>query len=653
MILGAAYYPEFYNNWDRDIELMAELGFKVVRMAEFSWCVMEPQEGKFEFEWLEKVINKFSKKGIKTILGTPTGSPPQWLSNKYSDLAVTNIKKDANSISGGFGNYCKNHPDYREYSQKIVYAMVNYFKDNQNVIMYQIDNEFMGTPCYCDNCKNAYIEWVKNNYNSIDDYNEKLMTIFQGRKLNSFEDIRLPISLNNVVNPAVLVDYKKFVSNSYIEYCKLQVDIIKKLSPKTLVTTNFCTLFNDFDHFEMAKMFDVGGIDTYPKADMDYSLRNSFKLDLTRALKKKNFWVLEQQCSPVAFREYNYSLEPLEARLYTYKSIGHGADGIVYFRFNTPHSGGERYGAGILRHDEEKGRIFYEVKQICDEINLLKDMLENSEKSKAKIAIMYSNLSAWVMSEGKKISKDIDYITEIKNCYKCFLDKNIDIDFVTINDDLSMYQLVIAPCLASVSKQDGEHLKSYINNGGKCIFTYFSGMFNEYNNITKNFYLGELRELLGIKITEWAVPYKDKNYTFTFKDKIYPAETLNMVVQNESATVLGNFNHGYYKNNPSVTENKFGKGRAYYVATGNSAEFLYDFVNSIINLNNPLLNNIIGENIDIKVREKGDKKLIIVMNHYDFDKTIELKEKFTNALTGKLISGKVTLKAFDVLLLYN
>lgn len=655
MVLGASYYPEFYqqDRWQKDVDSMAEIGFKVVRMAEFAWCRLEPSEGQYDFSWLDKIIGLFAQKGIKTILGTPTGAPPYWILNKYSDLAISDIQRNPNNIVGGFGNYCKNHPGYREYSKKIVSALAEHYKDNENVIMFQIDNEFMGTPCYCDNCKNAFIAWAKDKYQTIENYNKETMTMFQGRELSSFDDIILPIKASITANPAYLMNYKKFISDSYYDYCKIQVDEIKKIMPNVMVTTNFCTLFMDFDHFKMVELFDIAGCDTYPKADGDKSLRNSMKLDLNRALKKKNFWVLEQQCSPVAFREYNYTLEPLEARLFTYKSMAQGADGIVYFRWNAIHTGGERFGAGIIRHEDQKGRTYYEVKQICDEINSMNDFLDGSEKSKSKVAIVYSNLSSWVLSEGRKISKDISYIDEIRTVYDSLYRANIDIDFVTSGDDISSYELVIAPAFACAREEDAKWLEEYTANGGQCLFSFMSGMFNENNYISSNYYQGVLRDLLGIKVTEWAVPYQGENFGFEYEDKEYPAQIMNMVLELESAQSLGTYTKGFYKNTPALTVNKFGKGKAYYLGTSLDKEFTKKFVSSLIDLSDAGFTKILGDSIDIKAREKDGKTLFIVMNHESYEQTITLNKEFKNALTGEIAEKTQILKPFDTMLLMD
>lgn len=653
MTLGVAYYPEFYDRkkWEKDVNEIAEIGFKVVRMAEFAWCRLEPYENQYDFTWLEEIIEAFAQKGIKTILGTPTGAPPQWAVLKYPDLTTQNKSKTPNNFVGGFGSYCKNHAGYRELSKKIVTALVSHFKDNENIIMYQIDNEFMGEVCYCDACTKAYTEWAKKEYVTIENYNKKMMTIFQGRELQSFDDFIALTTYKNIVNPAVLMDYKKFVSQTYYDYCKNQVDIIRKISPTVMVTSNYCTLFNNFDHFRMATMFDVAGVDTYPKADNDFSLRNSYKLDLTRALKKKGFWVLEQQCSPVAFREYNYSLEPLEARLYTFKSIGHGADGIVYFRWNATHSGGERYGAGIIRHENEKGRIYYEVKRICEEIETVREYLDDSEKKSAKIAMVFSLKSYWALSEGRKITKDLDYTYVQMKLYSDLLYKNIDIDFVIPGDDISSYDIVIASTMASVNEEEANWLEKYVSNGGNCICTFTSGMFTEYNHITDKYYQGELRELLGIKVTEWDVPYQNENYTFKFNNKNYPATLLNMVLEPETAQCIGTYNNGFYKDSACITVNNYGKGKAYYVATKSNSDFILDLLNEIVPLNELVCEDIMGDMVDVKIRVKNGENFYIVMNYENIDKKIELKRNFTNTLTGEVLNGVIELKAFDVLLL--
>ena len=653
MYIGVSYYPEFENKevWQSDIDQIAEMGFNVVRMAEFAWCRMEPREGAYDFTWLEEVIEGFGKKGIKTVLGTPTGAPPQWILNKYPDLSPMDKNGVRYHHVGGFGQYCKTHPGYREYSRKIVHEMATYFKGNPYVIMYQIDNEFMGQPCFCEHCAQAYIEWIKQEHETIEAYNTHLFTMFQGRELACFEEAKTPKNPNGAVNPGLLMDYKKFTSRMYIEYCKIQADAIREVAPEVAITSNFCTLFQGFDHFEMAELFDVGACDTYPKADNDESLRNALKLDLTRALKKENFWVLEQQCSPVAFREYNYSLEPLESRLYTYKSIAHGADGIVYFRWKATHSGGERFGAGILRHDGQKERTYYEVKRICDEVKQIEAYLDGSERKHAKVAMIYSNLSIWAVEEGRKINQDISYTAEMIKYYKYFQNESVALDFVHVGDDLSTYDVVIAPLMAVVTEKERQWIEAYVKQGGKAIFGMMSGMFDAYNQISSNYYQGVLRDLLGIRVLEWATPYKNENYTMSFNGVDYVANTMNMVLELEGAETVATYNHGFYKGTPAITVNVFGKGEAYYVGTSSDDIGLKSILDAVLGDRKENSQEVIAcNNLDIQIRTKEGMTLYFIMNQKSTKGEVTFKMPFLNVLTKESMVGTFEVKPYDVLL---
>ncbi len=654
MYIGVSYYPEFDQPeiWEKECDAIAEIGFNVVRMAEFAWCRMEPSEGVYDFEWLDTVIGLFGERGIKTILGTPTGAPPQWIINRYPDVLRMSREGVQYQQVGGFGEYCKNHPAYREYSRKIVHAMAEHFKDNPNVMMYQIDNEFMGQVCYCEHCQEAYKTWIKEEYKTIENYNTHLFTIFQGRELASFEEALIPKNPAGGVNPGLLMDYRKFTSYTYIDYCKLQADTIREVDSEVAITSNFCTLFQEFDHFKMAELFDVGGCDTYPKADNDESLRNALKLDLTRALKKANFWVLEQQCSPVAFREYNYSLEPLEARLYTYKSIAHGADGIVYFRWKATHSGGERFGAGILRHDLEKGRTYHEVKAVCEEIKQLEPWLDGSIKNPSKVAILYSNMSIWALENGRKINQDMSYTKELTRLYEYFKKESVGVDFVRPYDALESYEVIVAPMMAVVTKEEAEWLTSYVEQGGKVIFGFMSGMFDAYNRISSNYYQGELRALLGVKVLEWATPYQGENYTVQFQDKAYKIDTLHMITELEGATALATYNEGFYKGTPAITEHAVGEGKAYYVGAGIGNEGFKAIFEGILgkSLSSTL---VYSEQLDVQERVKGDETMYFVMNHVGTSGQVTVSEVMKNSLTGEEVVGTVEVAPYDVLLLMH
>ena len=175
---GADYYPEHWpeERWPADAELMKAAGFNIVRLAEFSWSLLEPEEGAYDFEWLDKAIAILAQQEIDVILGTPTAAPPPWLMSKQDDLFI--VTQDGRRLTYGLRReYCPNNPLYHQHTKQIVSKMAAHYAGNPAVIGWQIDNEF-GDRCYCEICHGAFHQWLQNRYGNLETLNEKWGTIF-------------------------------------------------------------------------------------------------------------------------------------------------------------------------------------------------------------------------------------------------------------------------------------------------------------------------------------------------------------------------------------------------------------------------------------------------------------------------------------------
>ncbi len=656
MYIGAAYYPEFYSKdkWETDAKLMEKARFNVVRMAEFAWCKLEPKEGEFYFEWLDEIIELMASHGMKTVLGTPSGAPPQWLYSKYPDILPVEYNRYKREI-GCFGNYCMNNKDFLRHVSIIVTKLAEHYKDNDNVILYQIDNELPQDDCYCDSCLSEFKNYLKKEHKTIENYNENLMTVFQGRELSSFDEVYFPLKSRESRPPALVSEYKKFMSETQINFAKLQYEIIHSIDDKKPVTTNYDSTYTGFDHFKMSNMLDLPSFDVYPKADSVEDLETvSFLIDFTRstAKDKTDFWMLEQQCSPCAFKKRNYTLIPGEEMLYTYHSIARGVNNIVYFRFNSTHNGYERFGAGMLRHDNQPGRIYNEVCKITDSLEKVKPYLENTIVKKAEVAILYSCLSDFTLNTPNAVSDEIDYQAEVKRIYHYFYKNNISVDFVEPCEDISSYKIVIAPMFAAMRECDAVWLNDYVKEGGTLLATPLIGLFDEYNNITTNFYIGNVRDLFGVKVNDWYTPYENFENAVEYNNKKYDSRRLSVFLESEGAEILGEYLTEFYAGTTAISKNSFGKGQAYYLGVLGNEILFADILDELIREKCVSTRNVRG-NADICVRENEEREIVFVFNPSIEMKFIEIKGQYKNVLTNSIVEGKLEISSRSTLILTN
>ena len=464
---GVDYYPEQWpeENWERDAQLMSEAGFNVVRLAEFAWAKMEPQEGIFDFDWLDRAIGIFHKLDISVILGTPTASPPPWLAQKNPD--VLRVREDGLRVEYGARRInCPSHTIYRERSQRITNAMAEHFAGNPAVIGWQTDNEF-GDRCYCDICRKEFQTWLQKRYVTLDELNSRWGTVFWSQTYSDWCQIRLPLSTSgSPPNPSLALDFRRFVSDSYVSFQQEQIDILRSKCPEHFITHNLMGFgYNGLDYFDVAKPLDFVSWDNYPLGfwhQLEITPASpALSHDTMRGLKNKNFWVMEQQAGPSGWQTLSSTPRPGVLRLWAYQSIAHGADGVVFFRWRTARFGAEQYWHGLLEHDGRAGRRYNEIKQMGAELKQVGEQTFGAETI-SSVAILQSYDSRFAFQvQGN--STEFAYEKHLAQIYSTLWKRNISVDVISPMAALSKYDLVIAPALHILTDAIAANLREYVH----------------------------------------------------------------------------------------------------------------------------------------------------------------------------------------------
>jgi len=649
MILGVDYYPEHWSKerWKVDIELMKSLGIKFVRLAEFAWHELEPEEGKYNFEWLDEIIHELAKEKIKVILGTPTAAPPIWLVKKYPEILPVDSEGHVMG-PGGRRYYCYNSSKYHELTKKIVTAMAEHYKDNPNVIGWQIDNEFgchESNYCYCDNCLKAFQKWCREKYQNIDNLNESWGMVFWSGSFNSWDEIILPRKTVAIHNPSLLLDYKRFVSDSIVKYQKLQVDILRKITPNKFITHNFMGLFEGVDYYKLSEDLNFVSWDNYPKTPWGYDFKSTaLAHDIMRGVKSKNFWVMEEQSGNVGWPIMAPAPLPGEIRLWTYQAIAHGADAISYFRWRTCNFGAEQYWHGILDYDGKPRRRYEEIKKVAGELEKIREKLEGSI-CENEVAIAYSYDVRWAWKSQPCIP-NFDYLDVLKKFYNVFFDNHIPVDIINPEREVpSKYKLLVVPMLYITNESINKNLKEYVKNGGNLILTFRSGVKNWQNVMTTKTFPGDLKELVGGSVYEYTViDEKEKidvkllNNSLTYKVQNF-CEKLIL----DGASVLAEYSSGPYAGSAAVLENNYFNGKVVYTGADLEKKAIEELVFHLVS--KPKY--IASSDIEILVRRKNNKNFIFVMNHSQ--RSIEVSGIYgKDLITDKDIKGKFSIEPFGV-----
>jgi len=661
MYYGVDYYPEQWpeNEWEKDAQLMSQANINIVRMAEFAWSKIESKEGEFNFEWLDKVINILANYGIKVILGTPTATPPKWLIDKHPDI----LPIDYNGNKLGFGSrrhYCPNNKTYHEYTIKIVKTIAEHYKDNENVLYWQIDNEFgcHRADCHCDNCLEAFKKWLKSKYITIENLNNAWGTIFWSQTYPAWESIIIPKITLTSHNPSLLLDYKRFMSDSFVKYQKIQIDTIKDIIPNAQITHNFMGLFNQIDYYNLAKDLDFVSWDNYPVphfGNYSFRIKNTAERvalshDVMRGLKRKNYWVMEHQSGPTGGEEVGRQLVPGEIRLWTYQSIAHGADSIVYFRWRTASAGSEEYWHGILDHDGIPRRRYEEIKLIGKEVKKIQNIIEGS-KVNAEIAILRSFDNEWAF-EIQPHKNNFKYINQLNNYYKYFYEKNMSVDIVDPLTNLDKYKLVIAPGLIMLNKQILENISLYLQKGGRFLTTFRAGSKNWENRMNTNSLVGPLKDILGIDIEEYGAIPDGEDFLIKIDDDFGEANTWYDVIKPINAKILGLYDSGYITGKPFFTVNYLQNGKAYYVGTIPEEKMLRKILNVVLeDISIQPYPFKVDQSVEISERIKNGKSFYFILNFNDVESHIIVNRPMIDILNDEIIKDSISIKPLEVKIL--
>ncbi len=588
MIFGACYYPEHWekSEWRKHAKLMREAGFNIIRAGDFAWGIMEPKEDEFDFFLLEEAVNTLAEEGIQTVLCTPTAAPPKWLVNKYDILQRDRYGRRENWGSRREG--CANSKDYQRRSVLIAEKMAEHFSRNQNVIAWQVDNEFgchISTRCYCENCRKEFSKWLEKKYGTIENLNKTWGTVFWSLQYDSFDDIILPV-YNSCEpeheqlwshNPSLDLEYRRFASDSWVKYQKLQADAIRKYTDKP-ITHNFMGHFSDIDYYNLAKDLDFVSWDNYPDnqwGSSEYAYV-SMAHETMRGLKNKNFIVVEEQSGPCGWDIMGATPEPGQLRLWTYQALAHGGGGIMYFRFKALPYGMEQYWYGILDHDGIPRRRYYEIQKTAGELKQLEPYIVGRKNQyDALIVKTYDNVWA---HEIKRHAGEFNYAGLLYSYYKA--NARLNINTAVSIGSYEDYKVVYMPGYNVVDLKEIEKIAEYVKNGGTLVTTFRSGTRDGYNNIFTSTLPCAFAELAGIEVEEFSAIRKTAYIAGIVESK---ANIWCDVIKPVTAEVLCTYTNHYFKDKAAVTVNSYGRGKVYYIGCDleePAMEKLVDYISS-------------------------------------------------------------------------
>lgn len=656
------YYGGDYNpdQWDEatiaeDMRLFKKAGINLLTLPVFSWAKLEPDEGVYDFEWLDRIIDQIWANGIYVCLATPTTAQPAWLSTRYPEVLPVDIQ-GRKRTHGMRVFFCVNSLKYRERAAAIAEEFAKRYAHHPALAMWHVSNEY-GTYCYCPTCQAKFRLWLRRRYGTLEELNIRWHTAFWGRVLTSFEEVTLPTELNDDYrfNPAIELDYMRFVTDSTAECFMNEYNVLKKYNPEIPIQTNMSGYIKKLDQFTLTKCLDVVGWDNYPWPHHPPHFI-AMKHDIMRGLKGGQSFVLtEQSPNQQNWQPYNKLKRPGEVRVLSYQALAHGADTVLFFQMRQSIAGQEKFHGAIISHaGHEHTRVFHEAETLGHELEKLGDVFLRG-RSPAKVAILMDWNNWWALELSSGPNKDMDYLNTLSRYYKPFHQRNIPVDFVNpaADTDYSGYALVVAPMLYMTKKGVGEGLTEYVRRGGTLVTTVMSGLVDENDRCVFGEYPGKLRDVLGIWVEEVdALRSEERNrmrMNGVLPQESYECSFLCDLLHPRGAKTLATYESDFYAGMPCVTVNSFGQGKAYYIGTEPEEAFLQDMMDSICREAGVtgLLSADEGVEITRRVGEKGT--VFFVINNRQTEAGVDFGARcFTNLLKGGTISGKQSIASRDV-----
>jgi beta-galactosidase len=569
---GGDYNPEQWPEsvWPDDIRLMKQAGVNFVTVGVFSWALLEPEPGRFEFGWLDRVLDLLHESGIAVDLATATASPPPWLSARHPEILP--VSEDGVTMSpGSRQHYAPSSPVYREHAARMTRAMAERYGTHPAVVMWHINNEY---GChtnldYSAAAEVAFRGWLREKYGDVAGLNESWGTAFWSQHYSSFDQVLPPRVAPTWRNPGQLLDFRRFSSDALLECFLAEKAILREVAPHIPVTTNFIGAFKPLDYWKWAPHLDVIADDSYPDPlDPRSPMAAAMSRDLMRSLGGGAPWLLmEQATGHVQWRPTNGSKPGSTMQALSLQAVARGADGICFFQWRQSSSGAEMFHSAMVPHTGEHSRVFRRVVDLGTDLAALAAV--EGGRVDARVAIVLDWENWWAIESGAK-PQSLDHLGALESWYGALYGRNVMVDFVHPSQSLERYALVIAPQLYLLAEANGRNLADYVDGGGTLVTTYFSGIVDEREHAYLGGYLGPLRSTLGVVIDEFdPIPLTGASASLAVEgDGIaFTGTVWSEYLEPRGAEVLARFTDGHVAGSPALTRHRVGSGEAWYVAT--------------------------------------------------------------------------------------
>ncbi|BCM72287.1 MULTISPECIES: beta-galactosidase [Streptomyces] len=652
LAFGGDYNPEQWPEavWQEDVRLMREAGVTMVSVGIFSWALLEPAPGEYDFGWLDRVLGLLHAGGIRVDLGTPTVVPPVWFYRAHPEaLPVT--AEGVRYEFGSRGAICHSNADYRAAAANITTRLAERYGDHPALALWHVHNEY-GVPvsaCYCASCAAHFRRWLADTYGTVDAVNEAWGTAFWGQRYTDFGQINPPRATPTVGNPGQALDYRRFADATIRENFRAERDILHRLSPGVPVTTNFMTALSQcdsMDYWAWGREVDLVTNDHYLITDGRRTHVNlAMAADLTRSVAGGAPWLLlEHSTSGVNWQPRNPAKAPGQMARNSLAHVARGSEGAMFFQWRQSRRGAEKFHSAMLPHGGTDTRVWREVVELGACVDALSEI--RGTRTEADAAMLWDWQSWWAQNLSWRPSEDHDPRERADSFYEALYDRHLTVDFAHPEADLSRYPLVVVPALYLMTEAAGNNVREYVERGGTLVVSYFSGIVDQHDAVHEGAYPGVLRDVLGLTVEEFSPLLEDERVRLTGPDgSELTGDVWTEFVVPRGAETVWTYADGLTAGRPAVTRHRHGRGTAWYVSTRLDAQGLDALIGWAADDAGLAPRAGLPRDVEV-VRRRGESgTYLFVINHTAGDTKVPLDTPGTELLTGERAAGRLAVPA--------
>ncbi|SEP91499.1 beta-galactosidase [Arthrobacter sp. OV608] len=639
---GGDYNPEQWPVSVRleDLELMKEAGVSFLSVGIFSWALLEPAEGTYDFAWLDEVMDNLAGIGVKVALATATAAPPAWLVRKHPEILP--VTADGTVLGpGSRRHYTPSSAVYRRYATGITRKLAERYKDHPALALWHVDNE-LGchvSEFYGEEDAAAFRSWLKRRYGTIDALNASWGTAFWSQNYGSFDEILPPAVAPSTLNPGQQLDFQRFNSWALMDYYRELVAVLREVTPGVPCTTNLMasSATKSMDYFDWAKDLDVIANDHYlVAADPERQIELAFSADLTRGIAGGDPWILmEHSTSAVNWQPRNQPKMPGEMLRNSLAHLARGADAVMFFQWRQSFAGSEKFHSAMVPHGGRDTRVWREVVDLGAALKRLAPV--RGSRVESRVAIVFDYEAWWAGEIDSKPSVDVKYLDLLRAFHRQLFLRGVSVDMVHPSASLEGYDLVLVCTLYSVTDEAAANIAAAASAGATVLVSYFSGIADEKDHVRLGGYPGAFRDLLGVRVEEFhpllagtQLKLSDGTISSVWSEHVHLA----------GAEALQTFTEYPLEGVPSLTKRSVGAGAAWYLATFPDREGIESIVDQLLEESGAAPVAAADPGVELTRRRSDDgRSFLFAINHSRSSALVQASG--VELLSGERFEGSV------------